>query len=113
MSRRTRYYMIVRVNDKTGSRTDMLNTPVTHEKALVIKSKMMNLYHYSQLRNVLEERKPDTNTRKLASKFIAEEMRTHKYPRKQAIAIGLSRARQSSKGSPTAARLKSLLAKYK
>ncbi len=33
-------------------------------------------------------------TRELASKFIAEEIRTGKYPRKQAIAIGISRARR-------------------
>lgn len=32
-------------------------------------------------------------TKKLASKYIAEEMSTHKYGRKQAIAIGISRAR--------------------
>lgn len=31
---------------------------------------------------------------KLTSKYIAEEMRTGKYPRKQAIAIGMSRARK-------------------
>lgn len=31
--------------------------------------------------------------KKLASKYIAEEMNTRKYGRKQAIAIGLSRAR--------------------
>jgi len=35
--------------------------------------------------------------RALASKFIAEEMRTKKYPRAQAIAIGLSRARTQAK----------------
>lgn len=32
--------------------------------------------------------------RELASKFIAEEMGTGKYPRKQAVAIGISRARK-------------------
>lgn len=35
--------------------------------------------------------------RELASKFIAEEIRTGKYPRKQAIAIGISRARRQDK----------------
>jgi hypothetical protein len=34
--------------------------------------------------------------RELASKFIAEEIRTGKYPRKQAIAIGISRARRQA-----------------
>lgn len=32
--------------------------------------------------------------RSLASKYIAEEERTRQYPRKQAIAIGISRARE-------------------
>lgn len=52
-------------------------------------------------------------TRELASKFIAEEIETRKYPRKQAIAIGLSRARQLSKNSPTTTHLKNVLKKYK
>jgi hypothetical protein len=53
-------------------------------------------------------------TRELASKFIAEEMETHRYPRKQAVAIGISRARRAvSKTSRTLARLEHLLAKYK
>ena len=51
--------------------------------------------------------------RELASKFIAEEMETHKYPRKQAIAIGISRAKRASKISHTKTRLKRLLTKYK
>lgn len=33
----------------------------------------------------------------LASKYIAEEIETGKYPRQQAIAIGLSRARAATK----------------
>ena len=41
-------------------------------------------------------------TRNLASKFIAEEMHTKKYPRAQAIAIGISRAR--AQGSATRAK---------
>ena len=49
----------------------------------------------------------------LASRFIAEEMETHKYPRKQAIAIGISRAKRASKVSHTKTRLTSLLKKYK
>jgi hypothetical protein len=35
--------------------------------------------------------------RACASKFIAEEMHTHKYKRRQAIAIGMSRARRECK----------------
>lgn len=35
--------------------------------------------------------------RELASKYIAEEIETGKYPRKQAIAIGISRAKAASK----------------
>lgn len=34
---------------------------------------------------------------KYASKFIAEEIKTKKYPTKQAVAIGLSRARAKAK----------------
>lgn len=48
----------------------------------------------------------------LASKFIAEEMRTHKYPKQQAIAIGISRARTKVKESTMVSRLKGMLAKY-
>jgi len=32
--------------------------------------------------------------KKLVSKYISEEMKTGKYPHKQAIAIGISRARK-------------------
>jgi hypothetical protein len=37
---------------------------------------------------------------KLASKYIAEEKRTHKYGEKQAEAIGISRAKQFAKKHP-------------
>lgn len=40
-----------------------------------------------------KKRKLTGKARTLASKFIAEEVETGKYPRKQAIAIGISRAR--------------------
>jgi hypothetical protein len=36
-------------------------------------------------------------SRKIASKYIAEEIKTKKYPLKQAIAIGISRARAATK----------------
>jgi hypothetical protein len=51
----------------------------------------------------------------LASKFIAEEVRTHKYPRKQAVAIGLSRARRearSTKDNQITKILRDMLQKY-
>ena len=35
--------------------------------------------------------------RKMTSKYIAEEIETERYPRKQAIAIGISRARAAAK----------------
>jgi hypothetical protein len=46
--------------------------------------------------------------REKASRFIREEMHTGKYPREQAIAIGLSRARQKAKRS----RIDEIAAKY-
>jgi hypothetical protein len=51
--------------------------------------------------------------RDLASDFIAEEMRTKKYPRKQAIAIGISRARAASKKATEDAKFKAILRKYR
>jgi hypothetical protein len=51
-------------------------------------------------------------TKTLASKYIAEEMRTRKYPRKQAIAIGISRAKATTKKSATHKRLLEMLKKY-
>lgn len=44
--------------------------------------------------------------RELAPKFIAEEHRTKKYPMKQAVAIGLSRARQRAREEEIAALVK-------
>ena len=38
-----------------------------------------------------------TKEQKLASRYIAEEIETGKYPRKQAIAIGISRAKTKVK----------------
>lgn len=52
-------------------------------------------------------------TKTLASKYIAEEMKTKQYPRKQAIAIGISRARAATKKATTIKRLQSLLKNYK
>jgi len=47
----------------------------------------------SKKRQKKEYPKLQGRAKKLASKYIAEEMNTRKYGRKQAIAIGLSRAR--------------------
>jgi len=52
-------------------------------------------------------------TKTLASKYIAEEMKTKKYPRKQAIAIGISRAKTDAKKKQSVTRLKRLLKTYK
>jgi len=43
-----------------------------------------------------EKKKLRGEARSLASKFIAEEVRTGKYPREQAVAVGISRARTVS-----------------
>lgn len=48
--------------------------------------------------------------RELASQFIAEEHRTKKYPREQAIAIGLSRARREA--AKEKFKLDTIVAKY-
>jgi hypothetical protein len=51
---------------------------------------------------------------KLASKYISEEMHTGKYPQKQAIAIGLSRARRAfSKKSLHTSRIQRIMKKYR
>jgi hypothetical protein len=44
-------------------------------------------------------------TRTLANKFIAEEVKTGKYPRKQAVAIGISRARAKTAKSRRRSRI--------
>jgi hypothetical protein len=48
----------------------------------------------------------------LASKFIAEEVHTDQYPRKQAIAIGISRARSKIKDDRQQQELRRLCLKY-
>ena len=53
----TQSYMVVRVNDKTGERHDMLDTPVSHKEAVTIKSKLMSPLP-KHLRTVLEPRGP-------------------------------------------------------
>lgn len=51
-------------------------------------------------------------TRSLASQYIAEEMRTQKYPRKQAIAIGISRARAKTKKERQKRTIDAIMRKY-
>jgi hypothetical protein len=48
----------------------------------------------------------------LASRFIAKEMHTGKYPRKQAVAIGLSRARAASAKAKRSAEIQRIMKKY-
>jgi hypothetical protein len=54
-----RQYNIVRVNDRTGERTNMLSSPVTHGEAVTIKKKLMMNgragRRYPHLRDVLVE----------------------------------------------------------
>ena len=49
-------------------------------------------------------RKLTGTARKLASKYIAEEIETRQYPRSQAVAIGISRARREAELKSEAAR---------
>lgn len=51
-------------------------------------------------------------TRDLASKYIAEEMHTKKYPRAQAIAIGISRARTQAKKTAHKKRIQAIIDKH-
>ncbi len=52
-------------------------------------------------------------TRKLVGKYIAEEMRTKKYPRKQAIAIGISRARASTAKTKRSNKISAIMKRYR
>jgi len=51
--------------------------------------------------------------RDLASRYIAEEIETGKYPRKQALAIGISRARAASKKTTRSHSIASIMERYK
>jgi hypothetical protein len=51
--------------------------------------------------------------RKLASRYIAEEIETGRYPRKQAIAIGISRAKAGAKKTRHRPAIKRIMARYK
>jgi hypothetical protein len=51
--------------------------------------------------------------RELASKFIAEEVGTGKYPRVQAVAIGISRARVAAGEKPRKSRIAGIMERYR
>ena len=50
--------------------------------------------------------------KRLASKCIAEEIETGQYPRRQAIAIGISRARTAAKKTSPKSKIASIVEKY-
>ena len=58
-------------------------------------------------------RKLTDREKKLASQYIAEEIETGKYPRKQAIAIGISRARDGAKNDRHKTSIARIMARYK
>ena len=51
--------------------------------------------------------------KRLASRYIAEEVKTRQYPHKQAIAIGISRARAGLKKTKRKQLIKSIMSRYK
>ena len=60
-----------------------------------------------------KKRKLTVKEKRLASQYIPEEIETGKYPRKQAIAIGISRARAAAKKTGHRHSIASIMAKYK
>lgn len=52
-------------------------------------------------------------TLKMASKFISEEVKTRKYSRKQAVAIGISRARAATGKSSRENRIAGIMKRYR
>jgi hypothetical protein len=52
-------------------------------------------------------------TRELASKYVAEEVRTGKFPRRQAIAVGISRAREEARRRRRAGQVRDIMARYR
>ena len=51
--------------------------------------------------------------KRLAPEFIAEEVRTGRYPRKQAIAIGISRAKAQAKKIRRSDEISRIMARYR
>ena len=60
-----------------------------------------------------EHKKLRGKTRELASKLIAATIRTHKYPRKQAIAIGISSARAKVKKTRRTSKIAAIMDRYR
>jgi hypothetical protein len=60
-----------------------------------------------------EHKKLRGKTRELASRFIAEEIRTRKYPREQAIAVGISRARSAVKKKRRCSKIAAIMERYR
>ena len=60
-----------------------------------------------------KRKKLTAREKKLASRYIAEEIETGKYPRKQAIAIGISRARAGTKKTRHRPAIARIMARYK
>ena len=60
-----------------------------------------------------KKRKLTAKEKRLASRYIAEEIETEKYPRKQAIAIGISRARAAAKKTSHGHSIASIMERYK
>ena len=60
-----------------------------------------------------KKRKLTDKEKKLASRYIAEEIETGKYPRKQALAIGISRAHAAAKTTSHKHSIASIMARYK
>jgi hypothetical protein len=58
-------------------------------------------------------KKLSVEARKLAGDFIAEEVRTVRYPRKQAVAVGLSRARAAASELRRKAMISAIMARYR
>jgi hypothetical protein len=52
-------------------------------------------------------------TRSLAGKFIAEEVRTGKYSREQAVAIGISRAKAAVAETRRRSRISAIMRRYR
>jgi hypothetical protein len=58
-------------------------------------------------------RKLTGKTKVLAGKFIAEEVETGKYPRRQAIAIGISRARADTAEERRRAKISGIMRRHR
>ena len=60
-----------------------------------------------------KKKKLTREEKRLASQFIGEEIKTKAYPRKQAIAIGISRARAEAKKTRGKREIERIMLRYK